>query len=222
MRKGNQNMSSVHSHFRCWNCMVVTKLKLTVGSLHLEMQLFSLYTLILNSISYAWHVQSLVHKEEQCRHLRLYANICSTPMEFLPPTSVSVATALNSWQKQRVSVVYQALVDADSFQALLLDRNFISDEQTTCFSLHSLVSKLGTQSWFLNRLSHTKAQKTRLRVLLWCLLSSSVLPHRTIYTPLSCLTDICLVCSEKNQRDATRSPVGLFWCFILPTFEGHS
>lgn len=61
-------MTSVHSHFRCWNCMVVTKLKLTVGSLHLEMQLFSLYTLILNSISYAWHVQSLVHKEEQRRH----------------------------------------------------------------------------------------------------------------------------------------------------------
>lgn len=63
-------------------------------------------------------------------------------MKVLLPTSVSVASAL----KQRVSVVYQALVDADSFQGLLLDRNFISDEQTICFSLDSLVSKLGTQS----------------------------------------------------------------------------
>lgn len=58
-------MLSVHSDFRYGNYMVVTKLKLTVGLLLLKMQLFALYRSLLNSINYAWHVQSLVQNNEQ-------------------------------------------------------------------------------------------------------------------------------------------------------------
>lgn len=88
-------MLSVHSHllpdFRYGNCMVVTKLKLTVGSL-----LFSLYNLLLSSINYAWHVQSLVQNDKQNTGILWYKLMLVPllPGQIFPPASASVASAL--------------------------------------------------------------------------------------------------------------------------------
>lgn len=63
-------------------------------------------------------------------------------------------------------------MDADSFQGLLLDRVFISDKQSTCFSFDPLVSKLGTSHLLTARILTQiviKSQKTGLGVLLRCL-----------------------------------------------------
>lgn len=77
--------------------MVVTKFKLTVGSLLFKMQLFSLYNFLLSSINYAWHVQSLVQNEQNLRILWYKLTlVLLLPGEALPPASANTASALKS------------------------------------------------------------------------------------------------------------------------------